>query len=149
MLHIEIIEQDFEPLSYLAERQQITAQVGAQSIFVGYMRDFREESSVDAMTIVHYPPMTERYLQQQAEQLMEKYQLQDCLIAHRVGRVTPTAALVLIAVTASHRANANQATQEMLETLKYNAPFWKQEYNQGTSRWVEGNTDNQLKKRVR
>lgn len=144
VLHVEIIEQEFEPLIYLAQQQAITPQVGAQAIFVGYMRDFRAESTVEAMTITHYPPMTEYYLNQQASEIIEKYKLLGLLVTHRVGRVTPTSPLVLISATASHRANATTATQEMLEILKYTAPFWKQEHSQGHSRWVASNTDNKL-----
>lgn len=148
MLQVEIIEQEFEPLIYLAQRQTITSQVGAQAIFVGYMRDFRAENTVDAMTITHYPPMTEQHLQRQAAEIIEKYQLLGLLIAHRVGRVTPTSALVLISAIASHRANATTATQEMLEILKYTAPFWKQEHTQGRSRWVACNSDNKIQGNV-
>lgn len=144
MLHIHITEQDFEPFSYLSQHQVKSPQIGAQGIFVGYMRDFREEKPVESMTITHYPPMTEQHLQQQAAQLIEEYQLLNLLIVHRVGCVTPMSPLVLIASSASHRTNAMAATQEMLEVLKFTAPFWKQEHYQGSSTWVEANTANTL-----
>lgn len=142
MPHIKLIDQEFQPLTYVAKHQIIDPRIGAQAIFVGYMRDFREDNTVESMTITHYPPMTEQHLEKAVNQLIEQYQLTDLLVAHRIGHVVPTSPLVLIAATASHRANANQAMQDMLETLKYTAPFWKQEHRNGDSRWVEGNTDN-------
>ncbi|MBS9777883.1 MAG: molybdenum cofactor biosynthesis protein MoaE [Gammaproteobacteria bacterium] len=143
---IDIFDKEFEPYEILSSRQKINNDVGAQSIFIGYMRDFRDDSNVQRMTITHYPPMTERYIEQLILDAIKKYHLIDVYIAHRVGDVKPTSALVIISVLASHRANALQATETLLEELKHKVPLWKKEYTKESSSgtWVDKNTSNSI-----
>lgn len=143
--HIELFDTDFQPFDVIQQHQTACPATGAQSVFVGYMRDFREQNHVDKMFIDHYPPMTEKQLQSMAKQIVKQYGLLDLYVAHRVGNVVPTNPLVVIAATASHRTNAISAVSEMLEKLKYHAPFWKKEYKNSQANWVAANTDNKLK----
>lgn len=145
-----LLDDEFQPLDYL-QQQAITLGVGAQSVFVGYMRDFRSDDADNAtiagMTITYYPGMTEKQLATLAAELTKQYKLLDLTIVHRVGDVKPTSPLVLIAATAVHRRNAIEAVSEALETLKHLAPFWKQEHigkNGEQRRWVNSNTNNQV-----
>lgn len=146
--HVALLEHEFQPFHYLQQQQPITPTVGAQSVFVGYMRDFRSDDAdnavISGMTVTHYPGMTEKQLNTLADELVAQYQLLDLTIAHRVGNVTPTSPLVLIAATAIHRKNAISAVSEALEMLKHRAPFWKQEHigEGGKKRWVTSNTKN-------
>lgn len=142
---VELFDSHFNPFEVIQEHQSITPDTGAQSIFIGYMRDFREDTHVEKMHIAHYPPMTQKQLETLAQQLLDKYRLLDLYVAHRVGDVLPTDPLVAISSTASHRTNAITATTEMLEMLKHHAPFWKKEYKNSLGNWVESNTSNQLK----
>lgn len=148
---VELFDREFQPFEVLQQQQTITPTMGAQSIFVGYMRDFRSDdadnATISGMTITHYAGMTEKHLTTLAAELVDNYKLLDLLIAHRVGEVEPTSPLVLIAATAVHRANAIEAVSEGLETLKHRAPFWKQEHigEMGEKRrWVSANTDNKI-----
>lgn len=143
-IQVTLFEQEFQPFEVLQKQQAITPQIGAQSVFIGYMRDFREQYPVDKMTISHYSPMTERYLYTLAEQLTTQYRLLDLYVGHRIGEVYPTSPLVLIAAAASHRANAITATSELLEKLKQSAPFWKKEHHNHHSHWVSENTQNKI-----
>ncbi len=143
--HVDLLETDFQPFALLEKRQKITTDVGASSIFIGYMRDFRDDSDVQRMKIAHYPPMTKQHLEQLAKQAVKDFHLRHLYIAHRVGEVYPTSALVVISALASHRGNAIRATETLLEQLKYTAPFWKKEYTAQGSQWVENNTDSGIK----
>ncbi|MBM3938904.1 MAG: molybdenum cofactor biosynthesis protein MoaE, partial [Sphingomonadales bacterium] len=63
------------------------------------------------------------------------------LIQHRIGRVLPGEAIVLVAIGADRRGPAQRCCQELLEALKHEAPFWKREcHADGTSAWLTGNT---------
>lgn len=137
---VELFEKDFHPFAALEKQQAITSAIGAQSVFVGYMRDFREQFSVDQMEIIHYPPMTIKQLTVIARQVVEQYHLQHVYLAHRVGEVFPTSPLVVIASVAAHRTQAITATAELLERLKSTAPFWKKEQTLGQTQWVKANT---------
>lgn len=147
-LCITLCDATFDPYALIKQTQPIMPITGAQSIFIGYMRDYREDGAVTAMEIHHYPTMTENVLRTMGEAAINDFSLNQLVIAHRVGHVTPTEALVVISACAGHRANATQATQHLLELLKHQAPFWKKETAQGTTQWVKENTKNELQQPI-
>ena len=114
---------------------------GATATFVGTMRDFNEGDGVTAMTLEHYPGMTERELGRIADEARERFGLADALIVHRVGEIRPGEPIVLTAAASAHRAAAFDACRWLMEALKSRAPFWKKErLADGAERWVERNT---------
>ncbi|MDH5407006.1 MAG: molybdenum cofactor biosynthesis protein MoaE [Gammaproteobacteria bacterium] len=113
---------------------------GATSVFVGTMRDFNEDESVQSMFLEHYPGMTEKYLTQISQQAKQNWPIIDSLIIHRVGQIEPGDSIVLVAVWAAHRAAAYDANRYLMEELKSRAPFWKKEQLNDGQRWVEKNT---------
>ena len=143
---IEIREQAFDPWQLLREYEQSRREAhagsyGATAVFVGTMRDFNEGDKVTAMTLEHYPGMTERHLQAISEEAAQRWELLDSLIVHRVGEIQPADSIVLVAVWSAHRADAFDASRYLMEELKSRAPFWKKEQlSEGDPRWVEKNT---------
>lgn len=138
-----ISEQPFDPWTTLADYQggfDCAGRYGATAVFVGTMREFNEGDAVRAMTLEHYPGMTDQYLQRLAEQAAERWDLLDVLIVHRVGELLPNDPIVLVAVWSAHRAAAFDAARHLMEELKARAPFWKKETLDHGSRWVEHNT---------
>ena len=114
---------------------------GATAVFVGTMRDFNEGDDVAAMTLEHYPGMTERHLGQIIEEAKSRWSVLECLIVHRVGEIHPADPIVLTVVWSAHRAAAFEACRFLMEELKHRAPFWKKErLTDGGERWVEQNT---------
>ena len=114
---------------------------GATASFVGTMRDVNEGSGVVAMTLEHYPGMTERELDAVLAEARERWALIDALVVHRVGDILPGEPIVLTAVWSAHRAAAFDACRFLMEALKSRAPFWKKEtLADGETRWVERNT---------
>ncbi len=145
--HIELFDKEFQPFEELKKHQTITPNIGAQSVFVGYMRDFREDNSVNHMHISHYSPMTENVMTRLVEKAINDFKLTHVYLAHRVGNVTPTSPLVIISTTAEHRANAIQACERLLEALKHNVPLWKKEQlanDKNTAHWVDANSENKI-----
>ncbi|MHC8441464.1 MAG: molybdenum cofactor biosynthesis protein MoaE [Candidatus Eutrophobiaceae bacterium] len=134
--------QPFDPWRELAEyRQGRTAGAyGACCPFVGYMRDCNQERQVREMFLEHYPAMTEQYLQKLVGDAMECHDILDALVIHRVGRVLPGEAIVLAAVWSAHRREAFDVCRELVERLKFHAPFWKKERTESGDLWVEDNT---------
>jgi molybdopterin synthase catalytic subunit len=104
------------------------------------MRDVNEAAAVHAMTLEHYPGMTERHLQRITEEAMGRWDIIDILVLHRVGELRPGDPIVLIAVWSAHRAAAFEACRFLIEDLKSRAPFWKKERLDTGFRWVEKNT---------
>ena len=143
-MRVLITPQPFDPLhelrvfeEQLGERRR---QIGALAMFVGSMRDFNEGDAVEAMTLEHYPGMTDAHLERLANAAIAKWRLNEALIVHRVGDITPGDAIVLVATWSAHRAHAFESCRAIMEDLKSTAPFWKKERTASGARWVANNT---------
>jgi molybdopterin synthase catalytic subunit len=141
---VKICETGFDPYTelqrYQEELQHVHGKYGATLTFVGTMRDFNEDEKVHAMTLEHYPGMTEKHLQRIVAEAKQRWEIVDALIVHRVGALVPNEPIVLVAVWSAHRAAAFDAGRYLIEELKSRAPFWKKEVGPKSDRWVEHNT---------
>jgi molybdopterin synthase catalytic subunit len=108
--------------------------VGAVASFIGMVRG---DDGLTALTLEHYPGMTESEIGRIAEDAARRWPLLGITILHRVGRLTAGERIVLVAVAASHRGAAFEACEFLMDFLKTKAPFWKEEERGGDTRWVE------------
>ena len=113
------------------------ARIGAVAAFVGTVRDINDGAAVSSMLLEHYPGMTERALQTIVADARARFDILDALVIHRVGRLSPRDAIVLVAVTGAHRGAAFEACAFIMDYLKTQAPFWKKETTPAGDRWVE------------
>ena len=111
--------------------------IGAIASFVGLARDHNDGSGVQAMTLEHYPGMTEKALAALVEEARSRWALLDVTVIHRVGRLLPGDPIVLVAVASSHRGDAFAACEFIMDYLKTRAPFWKKEETPAGERWVD------------
>mgnify|MGYP001122018010 FL=1 len=111
--------------------------IGAIASFVGLARDLNEGSGVAAMTLEHYPGMTEKALAALVDEAKRRWTLLDVTVIHRVGRLLPGDPIVLVAVASSHRGEAFAACEFIMDFLKTQAPFWKKEETPQGERWVD------------
>jgi len=138
---VRVQTEDFDISAEILALRAGRSDVGAVASFIGVMRDFNDGSGVTELTLEHYPGMTERQLQHLAAGCADRHGVQAVLLQHRVGRVAPGEAIVLVAVAADRRGPAQRCCQELLEALKHEAPFWKREWlADGRSLWITGNT---------
>ena len=113
----------------------------ATSLFIGRVRGSTAAGlPLEALELEHYPGMSEWQLEALARACAERHGVQAVLAAHRVGRLPPGEAIVVVAVLADRRGPAQRCCQELLEALKHEAPFWKREWSGGVGTWVAGNT---------
>ncbi len=110
---------------------------GATAIFVGSVRDFNNDGRVMALTLEHYPGMTEKVLADIGEQALQRWSLGRVRILHRVGQLEPGEDIVFVGVTAPHRQSALDGCGFIIDLLKTEAPFWKKESSGSTAHWVE------------
>jgi molybdopterin synthase catalytic subunit len=111
--------------------------VGAIALFVGTVRSLSEDDSVTAMTLEHYPGMTEAEISRIEDDARARWPLLDVTVVHRVGRLLAGEQIVLVAVSSAHRQAAFDAAQYMMDFLKTDAPFWKAEERGDEVSWVE------------
>lgn len=142
---IELRDAPFDPYAELVRYQSgdlgHAGKYGATCSFVGTMRDFNEGDTVRAMTLEHYPGMTEKHLERIVAESQRRWDFLDALVIHRVGDILPDQPIVLVAVWSSHRGAAFDACRYIMEELKHRAPFWKKEALVRGERWVEKNTE--------
>tara|TARA_R110000782_G_scaffold73615_10_gene147312 strand:- start:665 stop:1102 length:438 start_codon:yes stop_codon:yes gene_type:complete len=140
---IEVRKKPFHAyaeMQYYLDSLDIVGKYGATANFVGSMRDFNEDKKVTHMTLEHYPGMTEKHLEAIAKESIEKWQLLNVLILHRVGKVNIGEDIVLVATWSAHRKAAFESCRAIMEQLKSGAPFWKKEETSSGTKWVEKNT---------
>jgi molybdopterin synthase catalytic subunit len=135
---VRIQEADFDVSAELAGLRAGDGGVGAAVVFVGTVRDRNEGQGVTAMTLEHYPGMTERSIEAMIDQAIPRFGLRAVRVIHRVGPLQPQDQIVLVAVTSAHRGEAFQGCEFLMDYLKMAAPFWKKETApDGSSRWVD------------
>ena len=112
-------------------------EVGGLASFVGLVRDLAGQDTVSAMTLEHYPGMTEKRLAEIEAEARARWPLESVLIIHRSGRLEPGDRIVLVATTSSHRQAALESCAFLIDWLKTKAPFWKLEQGSKGAAWVE------------
>ncbi len=111
--------------------------VGAVATFLGTVRDINAEHSVSAMTLEHYPGMTEKALEAIEAEARERWALDGVTVIHRVGPLEPGDPIVFVGVASRHRGEAFAACEFIMDFLKTRAPFWKKEQTPAGARWVD------------
>lgn len=138
---VRVQAEDFDPGAELASLTEGRTSVGGVCLFVGLVRDMAKvdgaEQAVSAMTLEHYPGMTEKELARIETEARERWPLHDTLIIHRYGTLDPGARIVMVAATSAHREAAFAACHFLIDFLKTKAPFWKVEDTGDAKHWVE------------
>ncbi|MFA9440170.1 molybdopterin synthase catalytic subunit MoaE [Uliginosibacterium sp. sgz301328] len=113
------------------------AGAGAVASFVGVVRGGEGAEAIRAMTLEHYPGMTEKSLADIIEQAQGRWPLLGVRVIHRVGRLLPGDRIVFVGVASRHRGAAFEACEFVMDYLKTRAPFWKKEETAQGARWVD------------
>jgi len=111
--------------------------IGAVVSFQGNVRRGDGDDAIIAMTLEHYPGMTERELARIEAEAHARWPLQASLVVHRHGRMVPGEPIVLVVTAARHRQAAFEACSFLMDWLKTQAPFWKLEETPSGAHWVE------------
>jgi molybdopterin synthase catalytic subunit len=142
-MRVSVQEADFD---VGAETEALAAgrpEVGAVASFVGYVRadklagESAEDQAVSAMTLEHYPGMTEKSLEAIVAEAESRWSLLGVRVIHRFGRLVPGDRIVFVGVAGSHRGEAFAACEFIMDYLKTRAPFWKKEDTPEGGRWVD------------
>ena len=137
---IRVQTEPFDISREVAALTRTRKDIGAVVTFTGLVRS-SDEATIEAMTLEHYPGMTEKQLQDIERIAIERWPLQALLIIHRYGRLTPGEQIVLVVTASSHRQAAFEAASFLMDWLKTKAPFWKLEETAEGADWVEAKAD--------
>ncbi|MEW6514540.1 MAG: molybdopterin synthase catalytic subunit MoaE [Pseudomonadota bacterium] len=130
---VAVQEADFDVGAEIAALSASDAEAGAVASFVGLVRG----GEVAAMTLEHYPGMTEQALVEIVAQARERWEVRRVRVIHRVGKLLPGERIVFVGVSSAHRHDAFAACEFIMDYLKTRAPFWKKEQTAAGGRWVD------------
>lgn len=136
-MSVSVQTEDFDPgreTDALAEGRR---DVGALATFTGLVREANDGSGVSAMSLEHYPGMTEAALAEIVAEAERRWPLLAVRVIHRVGRLEPGSRIVFVGVASAHRGAAFAACEFIMDYLKTRAPFWKKEETPQGGRWVD------------
>jgi len=138
---IRVQEEDFDVGAELAALTAGNHDIGGLAVFLGLVRARNQHdgapADIDAMTLEHYPGMTEKMLAKIEAEARERWPLEASLIVHRYGRMVPGERIVMVACASKHRQAAFAACEFLMDWLKTKAPFWKLEEGAGKAEWVD------------
>ena len=134
---IRVQQEPFDAGAELARLKAGKTTIGGTVMFLGTVRDLSGGSDVRAMTLEHYPGMTERALEEIEAEACRRWPLDASLIIHRHGRLEPGEDIVLVIAASAHREAAFEACHFLIDWLKTKAPFWKLEEGADGASWVE------------
>lgn len=135
--HISIQTEVFDSAREEQMLRRGNSRIGAVVSFLGLMRDINDGDQVSAMTLEHYPGMTEKALDAIVEEAGKRWDLEGIRVIHRVGELRPEEPIVLVMAASRHRGDAFRACEFVIDYLKTRAPFWKKERTLKGERWVE------------
>lgn len=136
-MSVRVQHEDFDTGAEIARMRLSRPDIGAVAAFVGQVRDVNNGNAVAAMTLEHYPGMTEKSLQAIVDNAKSRWDIYDVLVIHRIGELRPTDQIVLVVVAGSHRGEAFAACEFIMDYLKTEAPFWKKENTPQGEHWVD------------
>jgi len=134
---VTIQTADFDVSAEVAALRAGDAAVGAVATFIGTVRDRNDGLGVSSMELEHYPGMTEKAIEAMIDDALFRFDIHAVRVIHRVGPLMPQDQIVLVAVTSTHRGQAFQACEFLMDYLKTQAPFWKKEHTPEGARWVD------------
>jgi len=133
---IRVQSEDFDPAAEVERLVNGNVSIGGVVTFTGVVRAAEGGDALTAMTLEHYPDMTEKMLARIEDEANSRWPLQASLIIHRHGRLVPGDRIVLVVTASAHRQAAFEANMFLVDWLKTKAPFWKQEETSAGPRWV-------------
>ncbi|OHC71926.1 MAG: molybdenum cofactor biosynthesis protein MoaE [Rhodocyclales bacterium RIFCSPLOWO2_02_FULL_63_24] len=143
-MSVSVQQADFDAGAEIAALAAGRDEVGAVASFVGLVRADKSaagvgagDSAVQAMTLEHYPGMTEKALTAIVDEARGRWDIYGVRVIHRIGRLLPGDRIVFVAVASAHRGEAFAACEFIMDYLKTRAPFWKKEETPAGGRWVD------------
>lgn len=133
---IRIEQAPFDPAECTAALEADAPAIGAVCTFTGLARDYGDHDSVSRLFLEHYPGMTESATQAVIDAAGQRWPIQAVEVRHRVGWIAPGERIVFVGVSSSHRREAFEACEFIMDFLKTRAPFWKKEMTSEGEHWV-------------
>ena len=133
---IKIQKEDFNTDEEIHKIKKIYSNVGAVTSFTGYVRDNNNNQNVQSINLEVYKNMAYTQLNKIINEANSIWKLIDCLIIHRYGNLNVNSKIVLVTCFSKHRKDSFESCNYIMDYLKKDAPFWKNEFYKNKSEWL-------------
>jgi molybdopterin synthase catalytic subunit len=131
-------ERELDPGRELAALLSDSRNDGAVVTFAGMARPKSKCGElVDRLVLEHHPTLTQRSLEEIAASAAKRFDVSHVRVVHRYGTVRTGEAIVFAGASSQHRRAAFEAADYLMDCLKTEATFWKQEIGEGRAEWIE------------
>ena len=137
---IKIQKKNFNLEEEIDKIKNKHSDIGAQTSFVGYVRDLNNNKDVKYLNLEVYEEMAFKELSKIQNNALKKWGLIDTLIIHRYGKLNVNEKIVLVSSFSQHRKDSFDACEFIMDYLKRDAPFWKNEFYYKDDEWLENSS---------
>ena len=134
---IKIQKEDFNSEKEIEDIKKLYSNIGASTSFIGYVRDNNNNNEVQSINIEVYKEMAYRQLEKIINEAELQWQILDCLIIHRYGKLNVNSKIVLVSCFSEHRNDSFESCSFIMDYLKKDAPFWKNEFYDKNNEWLK------------
>ncbi len=133
---IRVTSAPFDPGAEANRFLEDRPEAGAMVTFTGIVRS-RPDDPISALILECYEELATNELAAIRDAAIDRFGLVDAAIIHRHGRLVPGETIMMVMTLAPHRHAAFEGAEFLMDYLKTDAPFWKQEETATGLRWVE------------
>lgn len=118
---------------------------GAAATFTGVVRS-KPDDPILSLTLECYPELALNQLTAIVDQATARFGLLAATVIHRYGTLGPGEPIVQVMTLSPHRDAAFRGAEFLMDYLKTDAPFWKQETDPHGTHWVEAKPEDDAAK---
>ncbi|NNE30627.1 MAG: molybdenum cofactor biosynthesis protein MoaE [Saprospiraceae bacterium] len=133
-IDIQILDQPIDTKAVEAFVQDDTC--GGIVSFVGTVRNQTQKKRVVHLEFESYDAMALKEMRKIAQTILDRWPAKKVSFHHRKGRLMIGEVAVAISVSCPHRAQAFEACEYAIDTLKETVPIWKKEVFEDGEVWV-------------
>tara|TARA_B100000029_G_scaffold502435_1_gene577700 strand:- start:108 stop:524 length:417 start_codon:yes stop_codon:yes gene_type:complete len=133
---IKIQKEDFNSEEEINNIKKLHSNVGAVTSFIGYVRNKNNNNKVQSINLEVYKDMAYKQLEKIITKAKLKWNLIDCLIIHRYGKLNVNSKIVFVTCFSEHRKDSFESCNFIMDYLKRDAPFWKNEFYYKQNKWL-------------
>ena len=133
---IKIQKEDFNSEEEIKKIKNLYLNAGAVTSFTGYVRENNNNNKVQSIYLEVYEQMAYKQFKKIISESYLKWSLLDCLIIHRYGKLNVNSKIVLVACFSKHRKDSFESCNFIMDYLKKDAPFWKNEFYDKKYEWL-------------
>tara|TARA_B100000131_G_C17845557_1_gene503639 strand:- start:264 stop:680 length:417 start_codon:yes stop_codon:yes gene_type:complete len=133
---IKIQKEDFNSEEEINKIKKLHSNIGAITSFTGYVRDNNNNKKVKSINLEVYEEMANKQFEKIISEAKSKWEIIDCLIVHRYGKLNVNSKIVLVSSFSEHRKDSFESCNFIMDYLKKDAPFWKNEFYKNKNEWL-------------